>query len=101
MKSLPVESSPVRRQLGEQEVSVWKKAAVTFLAQSVKLVEERWDMHNDARANDARDGRINQSCTGKKGKELSISWPRGEGRMTAHRLVGDGTQRSFSHVRGR
>jgi hypothetical protein len=35
---------------------------VTFLAQGVKLVEERWEMHNDARADDARYGGIDQSC---------------------------------------
>ena len=61
MKSLPVASSPVRRQLGECA----KRQVVTFLAQGVKLVEERWDMHDDARANDARYGRIDQSCTTK------------------------------------
>jgi hypothetical protein len=79
-----------------------KKTAVTFLAQRVKLVEERWDMHDYARANDACDGGIDQSCTTKKGRSCrSITWPRGEGRMTAHRLVGDGTRRSFSRVRAR
>jgi hypothetical protein len=93
MKSLPVESSPVPRQLGEKRVC--EKTTVTFLAQCVKLFEERWEMHNDARANDARDGRTDQSCT----TELSITWPRGEGKMTAYRLVGDGTRRSFSRVR--
>jgi hypothetical protein len=95
MRSLPVESSPVRRQLGEKRVC--EKTDVTFLAQSVDLFEERWEVHNDARANDARDGRIDQPCTMK----LSITWPRGEGGMTAHRLVGDGTQMSFSRVRAR
>lgn len=81
-----MESSPVRRQLGEKRVC--EKTDVTFLAQGVNLFEERWEMYNNARANDARDGRIDQSCT----MELSTTWPRGEGRMTAHRLVGDGTR---------
>ena len=36
--------------------------AITFLAQGVKLVKERRDMDDDARANDARDGWIDKSC---------------------------------------
>lgn len=51
-----------------------KKTAVTFLAQRVKLVEERWEMHDYARANDACDGGIDQSCTAKKEAELSINY---------------------------
>ncbi len=60
MKSLFVQSSPIRRQLGEKRVCE-KRWLLTFLEQSVKLVEERRDMHNNARANDARDGDIDQS----------------------------------------
>ena len=63
MKSLPVASSPVGVSWMRDECAI---KTVTFLAQGVKLVEERWDMHNDARADDAGYGRINQSCTTKK-----------------------------------
>ena len=41
-----------------------QKMAVTFFAQGVKLVKERRDMDDDARANDARDGWIDKSCYG-------------------------------------
>lgn len=38
-----------------------KRRLLTFLEQSTKLVEERRDMHDNARANDARDDNIDQS----------------------------------------
>lgn len=75
MRSIGNEKSASGIQSCLASASVRKKrtvtTVVTFLAQGVKLVEERWEMHDDARADDARYGRIDQSCA----KELSITWP--------------------------
>jgi hypothetical protein len=63
-------------------------------------------MHDDARANDARDGRVDKSCMYDEIREMSCLFLAGIGKMRkgrtgTHRLVGDGTQRSFGHVRDR
>ena len=47
MKSLSMQSSPIRRQLVEKRVRE-KRWLLTFFEQSVKLVEERRDMHDNA-----------------------------------------------------
>jgi hypothetical protein len=64
MKSLPVQSNPVQLQGGTSVSRALKveTKGVTFAAQRVELVKERWEVHNDARTDDARNGRVDQSC---------------------------------------
>jgi len=57
----------IRRDLKEPEGT-----ELTFFQQTLKLLEERWEMHDDAMANDARDRSVDQSYSRGRG----WVWPR-------------------------
>ena len=67
---------------GELECVQHTGAELTFFQQRVKLVEERREMDDDARTDDARDGRVDQSYTKKQRaiRQFSFCWGGGGGR---------------------
>ena len=80
-------------------------AELTFFQQCIKLVEERQEMDNDTRTNDAHDSQVDQSYTKKQWAICQFSfcwgglWPTkrmGEGIM--HHLAGDEMGMSSSHA---